>query len=256
MENLSVVESHGWGDGNRDLSTLVDKDFSSGSNNNNSGVATEVTSTEPQLKELRLEKYSENNGVANIALAPKLDILPEQTHKENEVDGNQKDDAKENVPCFLPALEVPGRKYHSSSDKRRLNDVKRRKAESSSDSSSSDDEIKELFSQSTTKCRISSSKPPGKIHAVSSSFIFCQRRRSRGSSPRFQPIPRPSINFDKMQQNIVLRRHRSRFVRVKTLPVVTSGARSCDPSKLGFKPIASLNPCINHLAPVEDPLAF
>ena len=27
MENLNVVESHGWGDGNRDLSTLVDKDF-------------------------------------------------------------------------------------------------------------------------------------------------------------------------------------------------------------------------------------
>ena len=172
-----------------------------GNGNNNiypSGID-ESASAEPQLKELRPERYSEN-GTSNISLPYKVDTFMEQSYKENEVGRDLKDDAKENVPCFLPALDISSRNYSPSCDKRKLNDVKRRKAESSSDSSSSDEEIKELCSYSTSKAKLSLSKPPDKIAAVSSSFNICQRRRSRGTSPRFQAIARPSINFDRMQQ--------------------------------------------------------
>eukprot|EP00794_Sanderia_malayensis_P020523 gene20523-22542_t len=50
----------------------------------------------------------------------------------------------------------------------------------------------------------------------------------------------------------LLKRQRSRIVRVRAL----SNSRSCDVAALGFKPITNLNPCINHLAPVENPIAF
>lgn len=170
-----------------------------GNNNVYPSVIDESVSTEPQLKELQPERYSEN-GLSNISLTHKLEAFLEQSHKEKEIGRESKDDAKENVPCFLPALDVSSRQYPVSSDKRKLNEVKRRKAESNSDSSSSDEEIKELCSYNTAKSKLSSSKPPDKIAAVSSSFIICQRRRSRGTSPRFQAIARPSINFDRMQQ--------------------------------------------------------
>ena len=159
----------------------------------------ENAAIEPQLKELRPENYLEN-GLSNRALTPKLDIFPDQTQKEKEIGESPKDDVKENVPCFLPFLEISSRKYAPISERRKFHDVKRRKAESNSDSSSSDDEIKELCSRNTAKFKLSSSRPPDKIAAVSSSFIICQRRRSRGTSPRFQTNPRPSVNFDKMQQ--------------------------------------------------------
>ena len=136
-----------------------------------------------------------------VTLAPRFDIFPDQAHKEKEFCEDTKgEETKENLPCILPLLDLPSRRYAQSSDRRKLNDVKRRKAESSSDSSSSDDEIKELCSHGIPKYRLSSSRPPDKIPAVSSSFVICQRRRSRGVSPRFQSIQRPSINFERMQQ--------------------------------------------------------
>lgn len=153
---------------------------------------------------MRPEKYSEN-GISNITSTPKLESIQEQSTKDKESSDDVKgDEAKENLPCFLPALDVPTRKFPPPSDKRKLNDVKRRKAESCSDSSSSDDEIKELCSYGIPKHRVSSSRPPDKIAVVSSSFVICPRRRNRGPSPRLHTVQRPSINFDRMQQVVIL----------------------------------------------------
>ncbi|XP_065062968.1 uncharacterized protein LOC135689599 isoform X2 [Rhopilema esculentum] len=253
-EHLEELESIG-GDTGKDIPTPNERDNGNGNNNNFPSLTGEPHVLEPLLKELRLEKYSENAGI-NYLTSSRLEVFSEQSLKEKEPENDSKrDETKENQPCFLPVLEFPARTFPSSTDKRKLTDFKRRKVESSSDSSSSDDELKELCSYSSAKLR-ACSRPPDKIAAVSSSFVVCQRRRNRGPSPRLQTMPRPSINFERMQQTMVFRKQRSRVVRVRTLPSMQAASRHCDPSVLGFKPITNINPCINHLAPVEDPLAF
>ena len=168
-------------------------------NNNLPCLTNEATSSEPQLKELSPEQFTEN--LSSQLCLPRTDSFPEVNHKETDEE-NVPDEAKENHPFYFPVLELSNKEPHHWSplpSKRKAGDVKRRKAESGSDSSSSDDEIKELCSYGITKFR-ASSRPPDKMAAISSSFVVCQRRRIRTPSTNFHTFSRPSINFDKMQQ--------------------------------------------------------
>ena len=168
-------------------------------NNNLPCLTNEGVSSEPQLKELSPERFTENLS-AQLCL-PRTHSFPEVSQKETDEE-KVPDEAKENHPFYFPVLELSSKDPHHcapSPSKRKAGDVKRRKAESGSDSSSSDDEIKELCSYGIAKFR-ASSRPPDKMAAISSSFVVCQRRRSRTPSTNFHSFSRPSINFDRMQQ--------------------------------------------------------
>ena len=165
-----------------------------GCNNNYSSRSEDTVTFEAQLKELCQEKYPENAGW-NLFPA-RMDFLGSVDLKDSR-NVVMRDESKENHPCLVPVVQLP--RLDHAGCRRKLSDVKRRKAESGGESSSSDDEIKEICSNGVTKVR-AASRPPDKMAGISTSFVVCQRRRSKGALPRFQSGQRPSINFDKMQQ--------------------------------------------------------
>ncbi|XP_077996540.1 uncharacterized protein LOC144449839 [Glandiceps talaboti] len=138
-------------------------------------------------------------------------------------------------------------------------------------SGSSDDEVRDLCSKPGPV--LFSSSPPKQLqrlcHRVPGNQVFLANvRPTAESSPRkrhrqglgeISPhlLNRPSLDFEKMQQKMVFKKHghavRARVVKIRSVSVSNASRASprflCDPAVFSFRSLSTINP----LTPVEDP---
>ncbi|XP_070576692.1 uncharacterized protein [Ptychodera flava] len=163
-------------------------------------------------------------------------------------------------------------KENQAAEKRKWSQANRWSVNGES-SGSSDDEVRDLCSKPVPV--LFSSSPPKQLqrlrHVSPGSQVFLANVRSTAeSSPRkrhrqglgdISPhlLNRPSLDFEKMQQKMMFKKHghgmRARVVKIRSISVSnTSRAAAparflCDPAVFSFRSLSTINP----LTPVEDP---
>ncbi|XP_006823742.1 uncharacterized protein LOC100366878 [Saccoglossus kowalevskii] len=161
-------------------------------------------------------------------------------------------------------------KENQAAEKRKWSQVNRLSFNGESPGSS-DDEVRDLCFKPVPV--LFSSSPPKQLqrlcHRSHGSRVFLANVGPSDSSPRkrhrqglgeLSPhlLNRPSLDFEKMQQKMYLKKHgpagvRARVVKIRSLNVSAAARQParflCDPAVFSFRSIST----INSLPPVEDP---
>ncbi|CAH1263235.1 uncharacterized protein [Branchiostoma lanceolatum] len=165
------------------------------------------------------------------------------------------------------------REKENMGEKRKWSQVNRWSLNGDS-SGSSDDEVKDLMCGKVSSPVVFTSSPPKrhvqKVYPAqgerSQLFIARVRKVDGCASPRKRHrqafseaqvhaiTDRPSLDFEKMQQQMLIKKPcthgvRSRIVKIRTISNRTPPRIVCDPSVFSFRPLTTLNP----LTPVEEP---